>query len=74
MNELKVGDYAHLWNGEQVLIDKVLGLGIYAVTTTEVHMVNGKPTNTFNAKIVQKLVLMGEVGNDSQTYRRGKTA
>ena len=68
MNELKVGDYTRLWNGEQVRIDKVLGFGIYAVITGRDHMVRGKPTNTFNAKIVQKLVLMGEEQIMSKDY------
>ena len=65
MNEFKVGDYARLWNKELVRIDKVLGLGLYTVTTERVHTIRGKLVNTFKAKIVQKLVLMGEVGNDS---------
>ena len=60
--EFKVGDYARLWNGEQVRIEKVLGLGIYEVITERLHTLQGRLTHTFKAKIVQKLVLMGEVG------------
>ena len=62
MEELKVGDYARLWNGEQVEIKTIHGLGIYTVVTERVHTLRGTPTNIFKAKIVQKLVLMGEIG------------
>ena len=60
--KLKVGDYVFLRSGEKVRIEKVLGLGIYGVVTEWVHLISGKPVTTFKAKIVQELILMGEVG------------
>ena len=59
--KLKVGDYAFLRGGEKVRIEKVLGHEIYEVTTEKVHLIYGRPLNTFKAKIIQELILIGEI-------------
>ena len=60
--KLKVGDHAFLRSGERIRVEKVLGHGIYEVVTERVHLISGKPVTTFNAKIIQELIIMGEVG------------
>lgn len=63
MSEFRPGELVILANGMEAMVQRSLPDGTYIVTTTRAFKFNGRLENTFQARVVPVLAIVGTSGS-----------